>query len=753
MRICHVLGGIMSGFTGLPIAQPASEDVGIAEYLSDWVAGWTSFYNDIIAPAVALLVPVAIVWLLILLVTRLLALTPLFYGIGVRRRTSLWARIIGFVLTGGAAIAFVAGASAGDAGLSAREALPPIVFAIFGISTYAFGMASRPRLAATVTDSKGAVNPALTTELLARMRELNADDTRGRVDQPSTSDLNEIIAVAGKSDNWLVNVVGGAMSALFNVTPWRLEVTILDKKNGLAVLHRNGRQIEDAALRLPADPVDPEHPAELLAVAAAFGAVTVARCYPDIVGFYGAHDWHGIGLLAATRGLPKEKRRVYLDKALEADPQSILVEHAELFQRYSYGADREQLESLMDSLEPMIRQAASLSHVHRDELDEIEPKPWHSSVDGHREPRLLMLRLMTLYTTFVRNWTALSEGADTARAGARRQRAAQIIDVFVDELPKTPPRDRRAARVDLMRMEQRASLSYALLREPGSSADLAYRSLRLEDARKRRSEWTQNKLTAARGSNDFDVRYSYACYLARRRHAGDTCSDTEPKEIANRLELVLDVIGDYRAAAMDDPELRLLSASSEMRNAVLARDIKAWDIQRFARHRAALEARGVIDPNRLSAAYVSAKKIKSDKLDLTTAQSLIDGARILAAAPRFSPARVDDAARLRAVRALLDDEGHSIESLLAACADPMAKKAMTATIGKALFWDPDAREQVVVRAFLDALRASLLLAQSASGEAKRQAATGLVKPSHDGSARRVRKDGVRIKQRAQPVGR
>lgn len=748
LRICHVLGGTMPVVTAILIAQPADE-AGLAEDLSRWVAGWNSFYSEIIAPAVALLIPIAIVWLLILLVTRLLALTAVFGGTTVRRRTSLWTRVIGFILTGGAAVAFVVGASSGEAGLSGREAILPILLALFGMSIYAFGMATRPRLAATVTDSKGAVNAALTTELLARMRELNADDTRGRVGEPSTSDLNEIIAVAGQSENWLVNVVAGAMSALFNVTPWRLDVTILDKKNALAVLHRNGRQVEDATLTLPADPDDTDHPGELLAVAAAFGAVTVARCYPDIVGFYGAQDWRGIGWLAATRGLPKEKRRVYLERALEADPQSILVEHAELFRRYAanptYDVDREQLESLMDALEPMIREAAILSHVHRDELEAIEPKPWHSTVDGPREPRLLMLRLMTLYTTFVRNWTALSERTDTASAGARRQRAAQIIDVFIDELPKTPPRDRRAARRDLMRMEQRASLSYALLREPGSSADPANRPGRLEDARARRSEWIQHRVIAARDSNDFDVRYSYACYLARRRHAGDMCSDTEPEAIAKRLALVLDVIDDYRDGAIDDPELRLLAAATPMRNVVLARDISAWDIKRFARHRTELEARGIIDPVRLSAPYISAKRLKSDTFDLATAQSLIDGARILAAAPRISPAGIDDPARLRAVQVVLD-EGHSVDSLLASWADPRARKAMTATVGKALFWNPDAGEQVVVEKFLGALVASLRK-QSLTRETQRPLAVRILQLSHDGSVRRRKKNRARGEKR------
>lgn len=736
----------MSVVTAPLIAQPTGENVGIAESLSGWVAAWNSFYSDIIEPVVALLVPAAIVWLLMLLVTRLIALTPLFYDIGVRRRTSLWARIIGFILTAGAAIAFVVGASTGDAGVSGREAILPIMLGLFGISTYSFGMASRPRLAATVTDSKGTVNAALTTELLARMRQLNADDTRGRVGEPSTSDLNEIIAVAGQSDNWLVNVVGGAMSALFNVTPWRLEVTILDKKNALAVLRRNGRQVEDADLTLPVDPVDAEHPGELLGIAAAFGAVTVARCYPDIVGFYGAQDWRGIGWLAAARGVPQETRRVYLERALEADPQSILVEHAELFERYTSDSDREQVESLMDSLEPMIRQAAVLSHVHRNELEAIEPKPWHSTVDGQREPRLLMLRLMTLYTTFVRNWTALSEGVDTASAGERRQRAAQIIDVFVDELPKTPPRDRRAARVDLVRMEQRASLAYALLREAGSPADLENRLLSLKDARKRRSEWVRERMIAARRSNDFDVRYSYACYLARLRHAGVARSDTEPAAIAKRLELVLGVVGEYRTAAMDDPELRLLSRSPEMRNAVLTREMNAWDIQRFARHRAALEALGIVDPIRLAAPHASAKKVKSEKIDIATAQSLIDGARILSAIQGISSAKIDNAARLRAAQSLIDAEGHSIDSLMDAYAGPTTRKAMIASLGKALFWNPDAKEQVLVEKFVAALGASLPK-QSLSTEAQRPLVVRGLKLSHDGSVRPRQKGRARVAKR------
>lgn len=658
--------------------------------LAEWSAAWGAFYQDIVAPLLELLLPVIVTWLLLVLAARLLALTPLFYGLSVRRSSSLWTRIAGFVLTVAAAAAFVSVAVGGEAGVSSLEGVLPALFAVFGVSFYAFGMATRPRLAATVTDSSGDANAALTTEVLARMRELNADDTRGRVEQPSTSDLTEIMAVAGTSDNWVVNLASGAMTMLFNLTPWRLDITIVDKRNALAVLHRNGERIDEAALRLPRDPVDADHPAELISLAAAFGAVTVARHYPDIVGFYGARDWRGIGMLAAARGMRGEDRRAYLDAALEADPQSILVEHAEIFRRYDSDADRSRLESLMDSLEPMIRQAAELADIHRPEFDEIKPKFWHKPREGDREPTLLMLRLLTLYTTMARNWSVLvgDSGWGSAAAYDRRRRAEQIIQAMVDLLPATPRRDRLAAREDLRRMEQRASLCYALFRRSGSAP-----------------RWVNDVMDRVSESTDFEVRYSYACYLARCRYDGDSSAATEPKEIADRLELVCGVVDYYRDSAMNDPELLLLSTSVEMRHAVLARMVDAWEIRRFGLHRSALAAVGFSDPELLAAPNITPEALKSEKVDLATAQLLRDGARILAAAPRLTPAWIDDSARLRATRRLLDTEGHTVATLIAA--HRTSKARLVDGLGKAMFWAPNPDERRVVEQFLDCLVASL----------------------------------------------
>lgn len=695
---CHVWG-VMS--VSLGIAQPTAG--GGAENGSglEGLAGtWSSFYADYVAPFIALLVPVIVIWLLLVLLARLFAMTPGLPGSRTRRATSRIARVTGFILTLSAAIAFVLAAVRDAAGLSGPEAVPGVVFAMFGVPIYGFGMATRPRLAATVTAPSGEVNAALTNELLARMRELNADDARGRVEQPAASDLNEIVAVAGKSDNWVVNLVGGALTHLINLTPWRLDVTVLDKQRAIAVVTRNGKRVREAQLRLPVAPSDSNHAGELVALAAAFGAITVAACYSDIRGFYGAQDWRGIGMLAAADQVGQSQRNLYLRAATEADARSILVEHAALFQTYRPHASREELERVMDSLEPMIRQAARLAGISRPEFQQIKPKFWHQEGNGSIEPTLLMLRMMTWYTTLLRNWLVQIPEADKRDSSMREQRGRDIVDVFVDTLRSMPKRDRLAAPNDLVKMRHRAALCYSLLQpeelaegNPGGASDLPH-----DDAA--RSRWLSNLVGEISQSTEYEVRYSYACYLARRWARGDAVAGASPSRIAERVRDVCDAVDYYQRIAPRDPELLLLKNFDPVREAVLPRLIDSWDLRRFGTHRRALESAGILDPAWLASSTVSVHTLTRAGIEESPAHSLLDGARILVAAQN-ARAGMDDASRLRGAWMLIDVEGHSAATLKSAFA--ASKQEVVDAVASAIYWAPDGQQKASATRFVERL--------------------------------------------------
>lgn len=674
--------------------------------LEDISTDWNTFYGDVVAPAITLAATALVIWLILVIGARLFAMLPILRRVKMRRAVGRTLRIAGYVLAAAAAVLLVWFPSGDSPGVvRAVIVVAMAVSAVGGIVLLTFGMATRPRLDAVVLDAAGAENGSWRTELLVAMRSMNADDLRGRVERPSGSDLSEVIAVTGETKNWALEFSGTLASLLFNFTPWRLEVAVFDSRSGVVTLLRNGHLIAETPLRLPREPFDTEHPAELLTLAAAFAATNVADYYPDIVGFYGARGWEGIGWLQIALVAPEETRAADLDRAIHADPGSALAEYEDVYRHWGGASDIASLSDFIGRLEPMMRVAAARADVPIPTLQGVSLLEWHELPHGRGgEPRLLLLRLMASYTIAVRNWS-MRAAEDGSRNGARPFRAdpAAIIGAFIDLLGEHPERKYRALEQWFARMRQRAGLCFTLLDEDllladdegGHDESEGLAAGTIENRRKRAKEWADE----AKQSHEFEVRYSYACYLARRWHQ-NVPGTHHPTRIAAKLEPVCRQEEKYRRIAIHDPELRPLGQFDEMRRAVLGK-FTAWNIGRFAQQKAALEALGVRHPQLLCDPSIAERLKTHSTISRDTAESLIDGAQILEAAEEIRLDGLDSRTRMRAVRHLLDNERHSVATLVAA--HSRARQELVDDVAAAMFWVPRSSEVRIAEHFLDRL--------------------------------------------------
>ncbi|MGW9167318.1 hypothetical protein [Agromyces sp. NPDC055658] len=714
---------------------------------ADDASDWGLFQAGFIGPLIDFGVVWVAVWLVAVVAARLLSALRFWTRRPTTRHRSMTAKVLGGLITALAAAAFVAV----GAMTSAIAPLTPLAWVTVGllgaagVVVLAFGMATTPWLKITVTGTGGATNDAWATEVTVRMRELNADNPKGRIERPDGSDLNELVAIADRTDNWAVALVGGAMAMLLNLTPWRLEVTVFNADSGVARLRRNGRVVEDASLRLPAPPAHGEHPGELLTLAAAFAAVKVAHEYPDIVGFYNTENWLGLGLIGVARRTDDaELRERYIARARDADPRSILVEFEDVYERYAGVTDARRLRELIDRLEPMIEVAAEQTGRHLG-LAGAQRKPWHGTtppVDadpareaaeaaaGARrrrrqfdEPPMLMLRLQSYYLMTMRNWLVSDDDVlnEATERRDRLRRATSVAGELVaalGELKQEEEKRRRRAqyadqRTSLERMEQRAALGLLLLSEEcrrlGEAADDEVSRERIRLA----TEWKR----AAMESDAIEVKYSVACYQSRCIVDEESGDGAEFDDLVRRLGGVC-WVDEYRDLALADPELAPLvdPRRSErprrvrMRDAVLLEMEDAWQIERFRRVRLQLERAGVRSPEDLVVPATQTRVVQRSDLDANEVEALADAARILRAALvtecDLIPDRFDgrDAererwARRRAARALLDDGRHTVSTLLAEYAE--VPEALIDDVARAMFWRPDDDEAAAVALYVD----------------------------------------------------
>lgn len=767
---------------------------GESSSLSSWAAGigtrWNAFLQDVLVPLGDALLAMLVAWLILAVVARLVALLPPVRNLKMRRSTGAVLRVIGWTLVTLTPIAIVLVTTVASDGFAVGLSVALVALAALAVGVLGPGLASRSRLDAKVMDSSGSVNTAWSIDALMQVRNANLDDPTERVEHPSTPDLGEFIAIADRSGSGIASAVAWLFQVLFNSAPWMLQVTILDERSGIATLRRNGHQVDEVELDLEWESPQTDQHRKLLALAAGFTAMTMAERYPDVRGFYRATGWKSVGFLGVARMTSGEEHRHYLNRAIEEDPSSILAEYDRVFDRLETLADRAQLESFLDRIEPIVNQAAWLC-AEQPVFDDVQPKDWHTYVrnaaetggqrldpsdvraplrvirtriDARRraretapEPHALLLRTLMAYLTAARNWAAVVDLAERSAAGgvegaaehgaepvdekagvaARRDRIRDAVDRYIALLENETGGSRRDPNRVLARMRARAALSYVIFNPDlgeewaDTAAGGARGSSRLpskQATEARRVAAARRWLEDAGGSLEVEIRYSYACFTARR--AGAMAAPEKHAELVDdairgiRYARQVDF---YQREAARDPELMLLGREPRMRELVLAPIDSPWKIDRFAKVRERLERRGILDPARIAddpgvLGLGEALGLAAEDFGL-----LIDASTILQAAMSTDEGCLTRSERLRAVRYLVDGAGYSVRALSGTFAQEF--DALSRSVASAVFWVPTADELENICRFLVGLVTRLDAATAAEAVPARTVEPTLPSPA------------------------
>ncbi|WP_353828102.1 hypothetical protein [Agromyces sp. SYSU T0242] len=732
----------------LPLTGCASS-IGDTSSLSAWTtsvgARWDAFVDGVLVPLGDTLLAMLIAWLVLAVGARLVALLPGIRNLRATRRTGSVLRVAGWTLVLLVPVAIVVATAYADDGFAAWliVALP---LALLTVGILGPGLATRSRLDAKVIGPDGSVNTAWSIDALMQVRNANLDDPRERVERPSSPDLGEFIAIADRSGSGVASAIAWLFQVLFNSAPWMLQVTVLDSRSGIATLRRNGRPLDEVELALEWDSIELDQHRKLLALAAGFTAMTMADRYPDVRGFYRATSWKSVGFLGLARMTRGDERRHYLSRAIEEDPTSILAEYDRVFDRYRQVEDRMGLEAFLDRLEPLVNQAAWLCGEDP-VFPDVQQKVWHdyvrvsaelgptpldpadvrpvlrpiqARIDERRrarpiapEPCAMLLRTLMLYLTAARNWAAYvdldGEGIDEVDVARRRERIRAAVERDIALLERESAAPRHDPSRVLSRMRARAALGYMIFNpdvadrwgEPvaapgaGGGTDPGRRSAAA-------GRWLQE----AGSSLETEIRYSYACFTARRAR--------EMAEHAERELLIEEAIRGVRYAryvdyyvreAARDPELMLLGHEPRMRGLVLSPIATAWQVARFASLRPRLERHGILDPRRISADPSLASLREELDLDPEDFALLIDASAILRAGLETDEGGLSEEDRLRAVRHLIDDAGYSVAALTGTFAEQF--DALARSVAGAVHWVPTAEELEDVARFLVGLIAHL----------------------------------------------
>ncbi|MGR0319567.1 hypothetical protein [Agromyces sp. ZXT2-3] len=753
-------GAALAIVAAVPLAG-CTADLGETTSLSAWTTAvstrWDAFVDGVLVPLGDALLAMLIAWLVLAVGARLVALLPGIRNLKATRRTGSVLRIIGWTLVVIVPVAIVIATAYADDGFAAwlYVALP---LALVTVGILGPGLATRSRLDAKVIGPDGSTNTAWSIDALMQVRNANLDDPSERVERPSSPDLGEFIAIADRSGSGVASALAWLFQVLFNSAPWLLQVTVLDSRSAIATLRRNGHPLDEVELTLEWDSIELDQHRKLLALAAGFTAMTMADRYPDVRGFYRATSWKSVGFLGLARMTRGEERRHYLSRALDEDPTSILAEYDRVFDRYQRIADRVELESFLDRLEPVVNQAAWLSGE-RQVFPDVEQMVWHDVVrvaadlgpkrldpadmrpvlrpiqtrleERRRvkppapEPRAMLLRTLMLYMTAARNWAAYVDldgtGADATAIESRRDRIRMAVDRFITLLERESAAPRRDPNRVLSRMRSRAALCYMIFNPgapgawgeedpvssapsrasradsggaggPGSSQQVAAAA----------SRWLQE----AGSSLEIEIRYSYACFTARRaREIGTPAERSLLIEEAIRGVRYARHVDYYLREAARDPELMLLGHEPQMRELVLPPIGSSWQVARFAALRPRLERRGILDPARI-ATDPSLESLRAELgLEPDEFALLVDASIILRAGLRTDEGGLSGEHRLRAVRHLIDDAGYSIPALTGTFAEQFER--LSKSVAAAVHWVPTDDELLDVERFLVGLMARL----------------------------------------------
>jgi len=812
---CSVVGGA-SGTGGASGAGVG----GLGAWTSSIGTRWESFVDGNLAPLTDAGIAIAAWWVGLAVAARVVTLLPWVRDLKLTRAAGRGFRLVGWALVVATPIATVlATVFAGDA-LLMWSSIGGILAAA-SVCVLAPGLATRSRIDAHVMTPDGSANEAWSIDALLQVRDLNADDP-ARVERQNSPDFGEFITVADRSGNGLASVIAWLVQVLFNSSPWMLQVAMVDADSAIATLRRNGAVVDEVQLQLGwhamgnVDRADQHR--KLLALAAAFTAMTMARRYPDVRGFYRARNWRSLGYLGIAQMADDDaEREFYLNLALELEPRSLLVEYRQVLRESDRAKSRLELEHLMVRLEPVVNQVADVCGTEL--VFDAQPLDWHDfdpkdrsgaarsdappsttraigrtarrrdhrSADL-REPRIMLLRTLMLYSFAARNWVALVDlhAIDDPEVAARRARIAGALERLIElvglesaerteltrgqaaslalrtALRRDPDGartrweddelDRRDPFGIMARMRARAALAFVIFYdgpEAASLAEAADPTDRVETGGRRLSrpmrygEWAElhrertrlaalsaSERRAARleraaaavrpwlvetkASCEIEIRYSYACYLARRSR---TVTDPERRE-----NIVFDAVKRVRAAqsieyyrrtAEWDPELKLLGGEQRMRDLVLRPIRSPWEISRFSGVRGALAGQGILEPDGLAAASGLDSLLESTEMRGDEFGMLMDASTLLRVTETTDAGELESMQRLRAARYLIDDAGYSVRCLLVRFEQDSA--AVAGEVAEAVFWVPTAAERTKVTAFLEAV-VKRLAAERAAAE-------------------------------------
>ncbi|MEF3402218.1 hypothetical protein [Agromyces sp. CCNWLW203] len=768
-----------------------SASIGDGSSLSSWSASistrWQAFVDVVLVPVGDALLAMLVAWLVLAVGARLVALLPGVRNLAIRRRTGAVLRRIGWVLVGVTPIVIVIATAYASDGFAAWlvVALP---LALVAVAVLGPGLASRSRLDAKVMDSDGSVNTAWSIDALNQVRNANLDDPAERVERPSTPDLGEFIAIADRSGSGIASAIAWLFQVLFNSAPWMLQVTVLDERSGIATLRRNGHPVDEVELGLEWESAQPDQHRKLLALAAGFTAMTMAERYPDVRGFYRAKGWRSVGFLGLARMTTDDEHRHYLNRAIEEDPTSILAEYDRVFDRVDGLDDRAAHEAFLDRIEPIVNQAAWLCGEPQ-VFDDVPPKVWHAyvrtaaEVGGERldpsdvrrafrpvrtrldarrrarptapEPQAMLLRSLMAYLTAARNWSAFvdlaegragsgttGEGAaadEIADAAKRRERIRDAVVRYLALLERQTGGPRRDPNRVLARMRARAALSYVIF-TPGvadewAAADAAGSaasrgSSRLpakQEVEARAAAAARRWMEDANGSLEVEIRYSCACFTARRALAA-AAPEEHDALVAEAIRGIRYArqVDFYQREAARDPELMLLGGEPRMRELVIAPISSPWQIARFAAVRERLEQRGIFDPARIADAPGLLGLDDALGLGAEDFAMLVDASEILKTGMATDEGCLTDTERLRAVRFLVDGADFSIRALAGHFSQGFDE--LIRSVARAVHWVPTAEEFEDIARFMVGLLTHLNVAAFVEQPAPPPAAAAAPKP-------------------------
>lgn len=641
----------------------------------------------------------------LIVVARLLVALPAFEELRTAKNFANAMRKRGWWLTLPAAavmgLAYRGLRSTDDAGLSTLAAAVGLLglgVGAYGTLVLSAGFAMSARVDAKATTDEGQDNRAWAIAVLTQIRDAHrAGERRGEAARPTTNhaDFGNLIAVADRSGNGLAALVAGVVELLLNRSPWLVDVTVLDGVTAAATLRRNGHDLEEGLVQLPfGDPSGDNH-RELLIMASSFAAIHVAARYTDIKGFYEVENWRSAALVAVAMATTGDDRRACIQRALEEDPSNLVAEYEEVSDDFDDETDVTTLLNRMDRLEPMIELAAILCGRFPDVGTEFGR--WHAVTrERHRarlaafihrepsrllkvlsltrrerellwspdepEPPLMMLRLMHWYLQSARNWLALEldrEGRlpstdndpGDSDAEARRQGIAFVMRWMVAELTDQEIIDRVGDPQDMKRMQMIGAIDAAIL-QPWTQVAFD------EAVAEQLEEWLED----SRSSTDSYVQHQLACLFALRFRGSTSDADTKKWSGFLNDSVSYAHFDPYWASwTFSDPELRLAGKDPDLRKLALDNIDNPWQIERFAQIAGRTPVRGLADPAMLTDAVLAELTLDADLMP-EVVRSISDGAAILRAA-RGASRTFGETEVLRAVRHLLDDGGHDLNSL------------------------------------------------------------------------------------------